>query len=96
MIKRWWDWWVRFWKGVWAVVKSMGSWKGVLSLRITWLAISGSGISLIGIILTNAWRTRGANYGMTEWNKDMLSGIGGTFTSDPTINRDYYVENQPV
>ena len=55
MIKRWWHWWVRFWKGVWAVVKSMGNWKGVLSLLITWLAISGSGISLIGIILTNAW-----------------------------------------
>ena len=54
-IKRWWNWWVRFWKGVWAVVKSMGNWKGMLSLLITWLAISGSGISLIGILLTNAW-----------------------------------------
>ncbi len=54
-IKRWWDWWVRFLKGIWAVVKSMGNWKGVLSLLITWLLISGSGVSLLGIIIANTW-----------------------------------------
>ena len=55
VIKRWWLWWVRFWKGIWAVVKSMGNWKGVLSLLITWLLISGSGVSLLGVIIANAW-----------------------------------------
>lgn len=55
MIKRWWDWWVRFWKGIWSVIKSMGNWKGVLSLLITWLLISGSGVSLLGIIIANTW-----------------------------------------
>ncbi len=54
-IKRWWHWWVRFWKGVWAVVKSMGNWKGTLSLLITWLLISGSGVSLLGVIIANTW-----------------------------------------
>lgn len=55
VIKRWWHWWVRFWKGVWLVVKSMGNWKGVLSLLITWLLISGSGVSLLGVIIANTW-----------------------------------------
>ena len=30
------------------------------------------------------------------WNESMLSGTGGTFTSDPSINTTYYVENEPV
>lgn len=30
------------------------------------------------------------------WNLDMLSSTGGTFTSDPSINTTYYIENAPV
>lgn len=55
MIKRWWDWWVRFWKGIWAVVKSMGNWKGVLSLLIVWLVLSGVGLAMVGFIVKNKW-----------------------------------------
>ena len=55
LLRRWWIWFVRFWKGIWAVVKSMGNWKGVLSLLIVWLLISGSGVALIGFILQNGW-----------------------------------------
>jgi len=55
LLRRWWNWFVRFWKGIWAVVKSMGNWKGVLSLLIVWLLISGSGVALIGFILQNGW-----------------------------------------
>lgn len=55
VIKRWWRWFVNFWKGIWAVVKSMGNWKGVLSLLIVWLLISGSGVSLLGVIIANTW-----------------------------------------
>ena len=32
----------------------------------------------------------------TDWNASMLTGTGGTFTSDPSINTTYYVENEPV
>ncbi len=31
-----------------------------------------------------------------EWNYDMLTNTGGTFTSNPDINTTYYVENPPV
>jgi pheromone shutdown protein TraB len=55
LLRRWWNWFVRFWKGIWAVVKSMGNWKGVLSLLIVWLLISGSGVALVGFILQNGW-----------------------------------------
>ncbi len=55
LLRRWWIWFVRFWKGIWAVVKSMGNWKGVLSLLIVWLLISGSGVALVGFILQNGW-----------------------------------------
>ena len=30
------------------------------------------------------------------WNTDMLESTGGTFTSNPSINTTYYVENAPV
>ena len=30
------------------------------------------------------------------WNTDMLKNTGGTFTSNPSINTTYYVENAPV
>lgn len=55
LIKKWWRWFVNFWKGIWAIVKSMGSWKGVVSLILVWLIISGSGVALVGFILQNAW-----------------------------------------
>ena len=32
----------------------------------------------------------------TGWNGSMLYGTGGTFTSNPSINTTYYVENAPV
>ena len=32
----------------------------------------------------------------TDWNSNMLYSTGGTFTSDPSINTTYYVENKPV
>lgn len=55
LLKLWLNWFIRFWKGVWAVVKSMGNWKGVLSLLIVWVLISGSGVALVGFILQNGW-----------------------------------------
>lgn len=55
LLKIWLNWFIRFWKGVWAVVKSMGNWKGVLSLLIVWVLISGSGVALVGFILQNGW-----------------------------------------
>ena len=33
----------------------MGNWKGVLSLLIVWVLISGSGVALVGFILQNGW-----------------------------------------
>ena len=30
------------------------------------------------------------------WNTNMLANTGGTFTSNPSINTTYYVENKPV
>lgn len=41
-----------FWVGIWNVVRSMGNWKGMLSLAIVWLVLSGAGLILIGIIIT--------------------------------------------
>ena len=32
----------------------------------------------------------------SSWDTNMLSGTGGTFTSDPSINTTYYIENAPV
>ena len=55
MLKKRFNWFIRFWKGVWAIIKSMGNWKGVTSLIITWLIISGSGVSIVGILIANAW-----------------------------------------
>ena len=47
---------------------------------------------------THLWRipTSGTGTTKTDWNYNMLKNTGGTFTSDPTINTTYYVENQPV
>src|SRR5678816_565699 len=41
---------IRFLKGLWNVIKSMGNLKGVLALLITWLIISGSGLIILGFI----------------------------------------------
>ena len=45
-----------------------------------------------------AWRipTSGTASSKTGWNGKMLGNTGGTFTSDPSINTTYYVENKPV
>ena len=45
-----------------------------------------------------AWRipTSGTASRAPVWNASMLYGTGGTFTSDPSINTTYYVENEPV
>ncbi len=44
------------------------------------------------------WRipTGGTGTTATGWNTSMFSGTGGTFTSDPSIDTTYYVENPPV
>ena len=44
------------------------------------------------------WRipTSGAGTTAPEWNLDMLTDTGGTYTSNPNINTTYYVENPPV
>jgi len=46
---------INFWKGIWNVIKSMSNWKGVLSLILVWLIISGAGLILIGVIVGNVW-----------------------------------------
>ena len=45
-----------------------------------------------------AWRipTSGTASTATLWNQSMLTNTGGTFTSNPSINTTYYVENKPV
>lgn len=47
--------WKRFWLGVWRVIKQMGSIRGVIALIIVWFVISGSGVSLLGIIFKNGY-----------------------------------------
>jgi hypothetical protein len=45
-----------------------------------------------------AWRipTSGTGTTATNWNESMLSNTGGTVTTNPIINRTYYVQNPPV
>jgi hypothetical protein len=38
----------------------------------------------------------GTTAGATSWNDSMLKNTGGPYTSDPTFNTTYYVENPPV
>ena len=49
---------------------------------------------------TYAWRIPtsgpGSTSSATNWNYNMLKDTGGTFTSNPSINNTYYVENKPV
>lgn len=47
--------WKRFWKGIWRVVKQMGSIRGVIALILVWFVISGSGVSLLGLIFKNGY-----------------------------------------
>ena len=54
-MKKAWKYFVNFWKGIWAIIKSMGNWRGVLSLFIVWLIISGSGLIILGFIIRNNW-----------------------------------------
>ena len=55
LIKRWWVWQKKFLKGLWLVVTSMGNWKGVTSLIIVWLILSGIGVAIVGFIIQNTW-----------------------------------------
>lgn len=48
-------WFAQFWVGIWKVVKSMSNWKGVVSLFLSWLILSGAGVSLIGFIIGNKY-----------------------------------------
>ena len=45
-----------------------------------------------------AWRIPKSGTAATQpgWNDNMLANTGGTFTSAPSINTTYYVENEPV
>jgi hypothetical protein len=45
-----------------------------------------------------SWRipTSGTGTEASSWNTGMLTGTGGTFKSNPSINTTYYVENPPV
>ena len=45
-----------------------------------------------------AWRIPKSGTAATQpgWNDNMLANTGGTFTSNPSINTTYYVENAPV
>lgn len=45
------DWQKMFWIGVWRTIKSMGTWRGALSLLIVWLTLSGAGLIALGFIL---------------------------------------------
>ena len=47
---------------------------------------------------TYSWRipTSGTGVEVSGWNISMLSGTGGTFTSNPSINKIYWVENEPI
>jgi len=53
MIKKLFKLFIKFWKGLWHVIKSMGNWKGFVSLILSWLLLSGSGLILLGILITN-------------------------------------------
>jgi len=45
-----------------------------------------------------SWRipTSGTGTIAGGWNLSMFSGTGGTFTSNPSINTTYYLENPPI
>jgi len=47
---------------------------------------------------TYTWRipTSGTGTIASGWNSYMLGGTGGTYKNNPTINKTYYVQNEPV
>lgn len=49
-MKKLWEIIVSFFRGMWFIIRTMGNWKGILSLVIVWLAISGSGLVIVGFI----------------------------------------------
>ncbi len=53
MIKKIWKVFLKFLKASWLIIKSMGTWRGFLSISISWLLLSGSGIALIGFIISS-------------------------------------------
>lgn len=42
--------WRSFWLGIWRTVKRMGSVKGVISLIVVWVALSGVGVGVVGVL----------------------------------------------
>lgn len=42
---------INLWIGIFKLLKQMGNWKGLFSLLISWLLLSGSGLILLGVIL---------------------------------------------
>jgi len=42
---------INFWKGIWNIIKSMKGGRGILSLLLVWLIISGAGLIILGYIL---------------------------------------------
>lgn len=42
---------INIWIGIFKLMKQMGDWRGLISLLISWLLLSGSGLIVLGIIL---------------------------------------------
>lgn len=42
--------WKSLWLGIWRTVKRMGSVKGVVSLIVVWVALSGVGVGVVGVL----------------------------------------------
>lgn len=42
---------INIWIGIFKLMKQMGNWRGLISLLISWLMLSGSGLIILGIIL---------------------------------------------
>ena len=64
-MKRFIDFWKRFWIGIWCIIKQIGSVRGVIALILTWLLLSGVGVGFVGIVLKNGY----------------LMGLGGTMVA---------------
>lgn len=42
---------INIWIGIFKLMKQMGNWRGLISLLISWLILSGSGLIILGLIL---------------------------------------------
>lgn len=42
---------VDIWKSIFALIRRIGNWRGIISLLITWIVLSGIGALIIGIII---------------------------------------------